>query len=123
MAIDSSGRPRITLTQNNKEILQQISEVLLHFEVHCTIKFIKTKNRTHESNGRIIRDGEGHWRLTIADITSISNFVRNIDSVVSYKQSAMDAMHLFTESHISRHHKYVSGIHAERITKIEDIGM
>ena len=37
MAIDRTGRPRITLTQNNKEILLQISEVLLHFGVHCTI--------------------------------------------------------------------------------------
>lgn len=122
MAIDSSGRPRITLTQNNKEILQQISEVLLHFGVHCSIKFIKTNNRVHESNGRIIRDGEGHWRLCINDITSIGNFVRSIDSVVDYKQSAMDAMHLFTESHIAKYNKYVSGVHAERITKIEDIG-
>ena len=122
MAIDSSGRPRITLTQNNKEILQQISEVLLHFGVHCSINFIKTNNRVHESNGRIIRDGEGHWRLCINDITSIGNFVRSIDSVVDYKQSAMDAMHLFTESHIAKYNKYVSGVHAERITKIEDIG-
>ena len=122
MAIDSSGRPRITLTQNNKEILQQISEVLLHFGVHCSIKFIKTNNRVHESNGRIIRDGEGHWRLSISDITSIGNFVRSIDSVVDYKQSAMDVMHLFTESHIAKYNKYVSGVHAERITKIEDIG-
>ena len=122
MTIDSSGRPRITLTQNNKEILQQISEVLLHFGVHCSINFIKTNNRVHESNGRIIRDGEGHWRLSISDITSIGNFVRSIDSVVDYKQSAMDAMHLFTESHIAKYNKYVSGIHAERITKIEDIG-
>ena len=123
MAIDSSGRPRITLTQNNKEILQQISEVLLHFGVHCTISFIKTKNRVHESNGHVIRDGEGHWRLSILDMTSIGNFVRSIDSVVGYKQSAMDAMHLFTESHITHNHKYVSGIHAERITKIEYIGI
>lgn len=123
MAIDSSGRPRITLTQNNKEILQQISEVLLHFGVHCTISFIKTKNRVHESNGHVIRDGEGHWRLSILDMTSIGNFVRSIDSVVGYKQSAMDAMHLFTESHIAHNHKYVSGIHAERITKIEYIGI
>ena len=122
MAIDSSGRPHITLTQNNKEILQQISEVLLHFGVHCSISFIKTNNRVHESNGRIIRDGEGHWRLSISDITSIGNFVRSIDSVVDYKQSAMDAMHLFTESHIAKYNKYVSGVHAERITKIEDIG-
>lgn len=95
---------------------------MLHFGVHCSIKFIKTNNRVHESNGRIIRDGEGHWRLSISDITSIGNFVRSIDSVVDYKQSAMDAMHLFTESHIAKYNKYVSGVHAERITKIEDIG-
>lgn len=56
-------------------------------------------------------------------MTSIGNFVRSIDSVVGYKQSAMDAMHLFTESHIAHNHKYVSGIHAERITKIEYIGI
>jgi len=85
MSIDSSGRPRIVLTQNNEEILKQVSEVLLHFGVHCTIKFIKTKNRVHETNGRIVRDGDGHWRLTVSDITSIGNFVRSIDSVVDYK--------------------------------------
>lgn len=34
----------------------------------------------------------------------------------------MDAMHLFTESHIAKYNKYVSGVHAERIVSIEDIG-
>lgn len=104
-------------------MLIQVQEVLLHFGVHCSVQFIKTHKREHESNGRIIRDGVGHWRLTISDITSIGNFANSIDSVVDYKQSALDAMRLFSQSHLSKHRKYVSGIHAERITKIEDIGV
>ena len=122
VAIDKSGRPRITLTQNNKEILEEISDVLLHFGVHCTISFIKTKNRTHESNGRVISDGEGHWRLSILDITSIGRFSHSISCAVGYKQSALDAMQLFTQTHLAKYHKYVSGVHAERIVKIEGIG-
>lgn len=122
MAIDKIGRPRITLTQNNEQILREVSDVLLHFGVHCNIKFINTKNREHESNGRIIRDGVGHWRLSIEDVTSIGRFVNSIYSVVEYKQSMMDAMQLFTESHIAKYNKYVSGIHAEKIVNIEDIG-
>ena len=122
LAIDKTGRPRITLTQNNKEILEEIQDVLLHFGVHCSINFIKTKNRTHIFDGKIINDGEGYWRLSILDITSIGRFSHSISCVVSYKQSALDAMQLFTQEHLAKYHKYVSGVHAEKIIKIEDIG-
>ena len=123
IAVDKTGRPRITLTQNNKEILDQISEVLLHFGVHCSINFIKTKNRTHNLDGKIIKDGEGYWRLSILDITSIGNFSHSISCSVQYKQAALDLMQLFTQDHLAKYHKYVSGIHAEKIVKIEDIGI
>jgi len=122
IVIDKTGRPRITLTQNNKEILEEVSDVLLHFGVHCTISYIKTKEREHETGGKLIRDGHGHWRLTISDITSIGRFAQSIECVVEYKQSALDAMLLYTHEHIAKHNKYVSGIHAERIVNIEDIG-
>lgn len=123
IAVDKTGRPRITLTQNNKEILDEISDVLLHFGVHCSINFIKTKNRIHKSGDRTIKDGEGHWRLSIFDITSVGNFSHNISCAVQYKQAALDLMQLYTQDHLAKYHKYVSGIHAERIVKIEDIGM
>lgn len=122
LAIDKTGRPRITLTQCQEEILREIEEVLLHFGVHCSIKFIHTKNREHVSNGRVIKDGEGHWRLSIDDITSIANFAEYICCSVAYKQSALDLMKLFTQEHLARYNKYVCGIHAEKIVKIEDIG-
>ena len=122
MAIDKSGRPRITLTQNNEQILRQIESVLLHFGVHCSISFIKTKNRTHKSGDNVIKDGAGHWRLSINDITSIGNFSHNISSIVSYKQSALDLMQLYTQTHLAKYHNYVSGVHAEKIVSIEDIG-
>ena len=122
ISIDKSGRPRITLTQCQRELLDQIAEVLIHFGVHCSIKFIKTKNRVHESNGHIIKDGYGYWRLTINDITSIGNFAKYISCDVSYKQSALDLMMLYTQEHLAQYHKYVLGIHAEKIVKIEDIG-
>lgn len=122
LAIDKTGRPRITLTQCQEEILREIEEVLLHFGVHCSIKFIHTKNREHVSNGRVIKDGEGHWRLSINDITSIANFAEYICCSVAYKQSVLDLMKLFTQEHLARYNKYVCGIHAEKIVKIEDIG-
>ena len=122
IGIDKSGRPRITLTQCQRELLDQVAEVLIHFGVHCSIKFIKTKNRVRESNGLIIKDGEGYWRLTINDITSIGNFAKYISCDVSYKQSALDLMMLYTQEHLAKYHKYVLGIHAEKIVKIEDIG-
>lgn len=122
LAIDKTGRPRITLTQCQEEILREIEEVLLHFGVHCSIKFIHTKNREHVSNGRVIKDGEGHWRLSIDDITSIANFAEYICCSVAYKQSALDLMKLFTQEHLAGYNKYVCGIHAEKIVKIEDIG-
>ena len=122
MAIDKSGRPRITLTQNNEQILRQIESVLLHFGVHCSISFIKTKNRTHKCGDNVIKDGAGHWRLSINDITSIGNFSHNISSIISYKQSALDLMQLYTQTHLAKYHNYVSGVHAEKIVSIEDIG-
>lgn len=122
IAVLKNARPVITLTQNNQEILKQVQEVLLHFGVHCSIKYIKTKNRVHVSNGRTIKDRDGHWRLTIQDITSIGRFSHSINCKVQYKQSALDLMQLFTQTHLSRYNKYVSGVHIEKIVKIEDIG-
>lgn len=123
IAIDNAGRPRITLTQNNEAILRQVEEVLLHFGVHCNIKFIKTKERSHVVRSNVVKDGHEHWRLTIGDITSMANFARGISCTVEYKQSALDLIHLYTQEHIAKHHKYVSGVHAEKIVNIEDIGV
>lgn len=123
ISIDKSGRPRITLTQCQEEILREVEQVLLHFGVHCSIKFIKTNYRQHKHNDKIIKDGAGHWRLTISDINSIGNFSKYITCLVMYKQSALDLMNLYTQDYIAKYHKYVLGIHAEKIVKIEDIGM
>ena len=123
ITIDKNGRPRIVLTQCQEEILRQIEEVLLHFGVHCIIRFIKTKHREHVSGGKVIKDGPGCWRLEINDVTSIGNFANNITCVVKYKQAALDYMMLYSQEHLAKYHKYVIGIHAERIVSIEDIGM
>ena len=123
ISIDKTGRPRITLTQCQEEILREVESVLLHFGIHCNIKFIKTKFREHECNGKIIKDGAGHWKLTIADINSVGNFAKYITCLVGYKQSALDLMNLYTQDWLAKYHKYVLGVHAEKIVKIEDIGM
>lgn len=123
ISIDKSGRPRITLTQCQEEILREIEQVLLHFGIHCSIKFIKTNQRQHEYNGKIIKDGAGNWRLTVQDINSVGNFAKYITCSVLYKQSALDLMNLYTQDWIAKYHKYVLGVHAEKIVKIEDIGM
>lgn len=122
IAVDKSGRPRITLTQCQEPLLRQVEEVLIHFGIHCNIKFINTKRRVHVSDGRVIKDGSGHWCLTISDITSIGNFAKCISCAVAYKQSALDLMMLYTQEHVAQYHKYVLGVHAERIVNIEDIG-
>ncbi len=123
ISVDKTGRPRITLTQCQEEILREVESVLLHFGIHCNIKFIKTKFREHECDGKVIKDGAGHWRLTIADINSVGNFAKYITCFVGYKQSALDLMNLYTQDWLTKYHKYVLGVHAERIVKIEDIGM
>lgn len=123
ISVDKTGRPRITLTQCQEEILREVESVLLHFGIHCNIKFIKTKFREHECDGKIIKDRAGHWRLTIADINSVGNFAKYITCFVGYKQSALDLMNLYTQDWLTKYHKYVLGVHAERIVKIEDIGM
>ena len=123
ISVDKTGRPRITLTQCQEEILREVESVLLHFGIHCNIKFIKTKFREHECDGKVIKDGAGHWRLTIADINSVGNFAKYITCFVGYKQSALDLMNLYTQDWLAKYHEYVLGVHAERIVKIEDIGM
>lgn len=100
-----------------------MESVLLHFGIHCSIKFIKTKYREHECNGKIIKDGAGHWRLSIYDVNSVGNFAKYITCLVAYKQSALDLIQLYTQKWIAKYHKYVLGVHAEKIVKIEDIGM
>ena len=123
ISVDKSGRPRITLTQCQEEILREIEQVLLHFGIHCSIRFIKTNQRQHEYNGKVIKDGAGNWRLTVQDINSVGNFAKYITCSVLYKQSALDLMSLYTQDWIAKYHKYVLGVHAEKIVKIEDIGM
>ena len=121
--VEKDGRVRIILTQCQKEILLQVQEVLLHFGIHCSVRHIKSDDREHYSNGRLIKSKNGEWRLEINDITSVSKFADNIELHVDYKQSALDLIYLFAQNHLAKHHKYVSGIHAERIIKIEDIGV
>ena len=121
--VDKDSRVRIILTQCQKEILLEVQEVLLHFGVHCSIRHIKPGNREHYSNGRLIKNKNGEWRLEINDIISVSKFAENIQLTVEYKQSALDLIYLFTQNHLAKHRKYVSGIHAEKIVKIEDIGI
>lgn len=121
--VDKDGRVRIILTQCQREILDEIADVLLHFGVHCNIRFIAPTGRVHVSNNKIIKDVNGEWRLEINDITSVSKFVESIPLVPAYKQAAADMIYLFAETHLSKHRNYVNGIHAERIVKIEDIGI
>ena len=121
--VDKDGRVRIILTQCQKEILLEVQEVLLHFGVHCSIRHIKSNNREHYSNGRLIKNKNGEWRLEINDITSVSKFAESIQLTVEYKQSALDLIYLFTQNHLAKYRKYLCGIHAEQIVKIEDIGI
>lgn len=121
--VDKNGRVRLVLTQSQKEILTEVQDVLLHFGVHCSIRYIKPTNRVHLNNNRLIEDKHGEWRLEINDITSVSKFAYNITLTVEYKQSALDLIWLFTQSHYAKHRKYISCVHAEKIVSIEDIGM
>ena len=121
--IDKDGRVRLILTQCQKEILLEVQEVLLHFGVHCIIRHIKSDNREHYSNGRLIKNKSGEWRLEINDITSVSKFVDNIELTVGYKQAALDFIYAYTQNHLAKHRKYVNGVHAEKIVKIESIGL
>lgn len=121
--IDKDGRVRLILTQCQKEILLEVQEVLLHFGVHCIIRHIKSDNREHYSNGRLIKNKSGEWRLEINDITSVSKFADNIELTVGYKQAALDFIYAYTQNHLAKHRKYVNGVHAEKIVKIESIGL
>lgn len=121
--LEKNGRVRIILTQCQKEILHEISDVLLHFGVHCCIRHIKSNGRRHIVRGREVIDKHGEWRLEISDLTSVTKFAENISLTVPYKQAALNLVFAFTRTHSAKHRKYICGIHAERITKIEDIGM
>lgn len=123
VSLSKDGRVRLTLTQAYDGLLREVQNVLLHFGVHSNVRYIKNRNRIHVSNGKTIIDKNGEWRLEINDITSVANFADNIKLKVDYKQSALDLIYIFTQSHLAKHHKYLCGIHAERITKIEDIGV
>ena len=120
--ITKKGNPVIILAQCQKEILEEINQVLLHFGVHGRLYFVKPSGREHVNRGRTIKDVNGYWRLIISDITSIGNFAHSITCKVAYKQSVLDVMALLTQSHLDDVNKYVSGFHSEKIVKIEDIG-
>lgn len=122
--VDKDGRVRIILTQAYDTMLKQLQLLLLKFGVSSTIRYIKYKNENaHISNNRIIKSKNGEYRLEINDITSVCKFADRIPLKVEYKQSALDMVLVFAQNHINRYNKYLCGVHAERIVKIEDIGI
>lgn len=122
--IDKDGRVRIILTQAYDTVLKQLQLLLIKFGIKSTIRYIKYKDENkHISNGRIIRSKNGEYRLEINDITSVCKFADRIPLKVEHKQSALDLIFIFAQNHINKYNKYLCGIHAERIIKIEDIGI
>lgn len=121
--VSKTGLVRLTLTQSHEEILRQVQQILLKFGIHSRVRHIKPTGREHVLRGRVIKDVRGEWRLEISDITSVSRFAKNIELKVGYKDAALDLIWLYTANHHARQQKYVSGVRAERIVKIEDIGL
>lgn len=121
--VSKTGQVRLTLTQSHEEILRQVQQVLLKFGIHSRVRHIKPTGREHVLRGRVIKDIHGEWRLEISDITSVGRFAKNIELKVGYKDAALDLIWLYTANHHARQQKYVSGVRAERIIKIEDIGL
>lgn len=122
--VDKDGRVRIILTQAYDTMLKQLQLLLLKFGVSSTIRYIKYKNENeHISNNKIIKSKTGEYRLEINDITSVCKFADRISLKVEYKQSALDMILVFSQNHINKYNKYLCGVHAERIVKIEDIGI
>lgn len=122
--VDKNGRVRIILTQAYDTMLKQLQLLLLKFGVNSTIRYIKYKSENpHVSNNRTIKSKHGEYRLEINDITSVCKFADRIPLKIEYKQSALDMILVFAQKHINRYNKYLCGIHAERIVKIEDIGV
>lgn len=107
----------ITLTQCQKEILLEVQEALLHFGIHGTINYIKPSNRN-----RKIKDVNGCWRLVISDVISLNRFAERIPLTVGKKIAALELIQLFTAAKTAKHHKYVSGIVADKIVDIKEIG-
>lgn len=108
----------ITLTQCQKEILLQVQELLLHFGIHGSIRYIKPSNRS-----RKIKDINGEWRLDIRDVISLSRFAEHIPLQIEYKAAALDCIALFTENRKNKHNQYLVGVRADKIVAIEDIGL
>lgn len=122
--VDKDGRVRIILTQAYDTMLKQLQLLLLKFGVSSTIRYTKYKNEnTHVSNGRTIKSKNGEYRLEINDVTSVCKFADRIPLKVEYKQFALDMILVFAQNHINKYNKYLCGVHAERIVKIEDIGI
>lgn len=121
--ISKTGHVRLILTQSHEEILREVQQVLLKFGIHSRVRHIKPTGREHVVRGRVIKDIRGEWRLEISDITSVSRFAKNIELKVGYKDAALDLIWLYTANHHAKQQKYVSGVRADRIVKIEDIGL
>lgn len=123
IGIRKNGSVTISIAQCQKEVLIELQTLLLHFGIHSSISFSKPSGKSHLCNGRLIVDKNGYYTLRISDITSTSRFANCIPLAVAKKQAALDVIHEYSKTHLNKHNKYVSGVYAERITKIEDIGI
>lgn len=106
---------RISITQSSKDLLLQISEILLKFGVHSTIQ---TK---YPRISKLRKDKNIYYVLEIASIDSILNFKNNIKFLCKYKQDALDL--ISERKNILRIHNDLDGLREERVNSIEKIGI
>jgi intein/homing endonuclease len=108
--------PRIVLTAAHKEILLQVSDLLLKLGVHCKIRYISP-------NFKNPKDRRGYYRLEIGDVKSLLAFADNITLIPSEKQRRLNIYLKLAEERRSEISKYIHGMRFERVVKVEHIGM
>lgn len=111
---DPYKRTEITLTAAHKEFLLEVLDLLQKFGINGKIQYIKAGSKG--------KGGTGHYRLTIKDKYSLSNFIENIHFFVASKVERAARLKQVLENITSAKSKYISGITFERVVAVENIG-
>jgi intein/homing endonuclease len=107
---------RIILTSAYKELLLEVSQLLLKLGIHAKINFIKPNLKNK-------KDKNGYYRLIIADKKSLISFVNTIKFYPKEKNRRALLYNESLKDRVSEISKYIHGLRFERIIKIEEIGL
>lgn len=108
----------INLTSVNRELLEQVLNILVKFGIHGKIKYEK-----YTSSTAIAKSKNGWYVLRVSDRKSLLNFKKYIIPYISYKKDNLQKIYDLVINKKNKIPSHTKGLRFERIKSVEYIGV